>query len=292
MSASVTPWRRRRGIRFTQQIVFPETGQDVTSRSILFEPDTRETQMLRAALGPALLFQLHPRELAAPSAWMQEDAFPMDVAGHGLPTLLDEILGHDRDRFTAMEKEFCGLFPRYSRIVLEPARASYKVIRQEDGLEEHKMMPGKRLRFVQGASESYVSAAYVASGVLVVLAILALKHHPSHPGVLLIEEPENSIHPGLLGELVRLMREIAERAVKQERGTQVILASHSPYLLDHLEADEVTVFTRDPEGGVQTLHMSDSERVRWELKHFHLGEIWTHVGEDKLRALAEKGSAT
>ena len=216
----------------------------------------------------------------------------LDAAGHGLPTFLDEILARDRDRFTAMEKEFCRLFPRYSRIEVPPTKATYKMIRQDDGLTEYQTLPGKCLWFVAKKDAWRISAAQVSSGVLIVLAILALKHHPIRPSVLLIEEPENSIHPGLLGELIRLVREIAEGAVKKERGTQVILASHSPYLLDHLEPDEVTVFTRDPEKGVQTLHMSDSERVRWELKHFHLGEVWTHVGEEKLRELAETESAT
>jgi predicted ATPase len=290
-SATLKKWRSRSTTRFTQQIIFPENGQELIPKNILFEPDSREAKIERAKLGPALLFHFHPPELARPSAWVDEKAFPMDIAGHGLPTLLDEILGKDRDRFVAMEKEFCELFPRYSRIVLEPAKATYKVIRQEDGLVEYKTMPGKRLRLVARDDEWQVSAAHVSSGVLIVLAILAIKHQPSSPSVVLIEEPENSIHPGLLGELVRLVREISERSVKAQKGPQVILASHSPYLLDHLEAEEVTLFTREPNGATRTLRMSDSERVQHMLKHFHLGEVWTQDGEEKLMEMAAQSEA-
>ena len=48
----------------------------------------------------------------------------------------------------------------------------------------------------------------------------------------MIEEPENSIHPRLLETIVDLARKAP---------CQVIITTHSPYLLDHVKPEEVFV---------------------------------------------------
>jgi len=64
---------------------------------------------------------------------------------------------------------------------------------------------------------------------------------------------------------------------------QVILSTHSPYLLDHvrLPEDQVIVFARE-EDGRRTAHEADQARLKTFLDEFMLGEVWFNQGEEGL----------
>ncbi len=80
-------------------------------------------------------------------------------------------------------------------------------------------------------------------------------HLPTPPAVILIEEPENGIHPKRLQEIVRMLRTLVE----QSGHTQILMTSHSPYLLDEFQADEVTLCRKDEHGAIQTRRFSEIE---------------------------------
>ena len=62
----------------------------------------------------------------------------------------------------------------------------------------------------------------------------------SPPPVVLIEEPENGVHPGLLRWLIDLFEERASAG-------QFIFTSHSPYFIDMFDGfrDSVTLLRRE-----------------------------------------------
>ena len=64
---------------------------------------------------------------------------------------------------------------------------------------------------------------------------------------------------------------------------QVVLTTHSPYLLDqiNLETDQVLVF-RIQEDGTRTVQPVDEERLSKFLDEFMLGEVWYNRGESGL----------
>jgi predicted ATPase len=65
----------------------------------------------------------------------------------------------------------------------------------------------------------------MSDGTLRVVGLLAAVYQPDRPTVLVIEEPEATIHPGAIGSIMDLVRHAASR-------TQVIVTTHSPDLLD------------------------------------------------------------
>jgi predicted ATPase len=73
------------------------------------------------------------------------------------------------------------------------------------------------------------------------------------------------------------------RLTEAKEGPQVILSTHSPYLLDYLDLEKhgVLVFSRDPEGGC-TAREVDPERLKPFLTEFMLGEVWMNQGEQVL----------
>jgi len=67
-----------------------------------------------------------------------------------------------------------------------------------------------------------------------VSTIVAALLTPRPPDLMVLNEPENSLHPDLIGALSRLITLAAENS-------QVITVSHNTALVDELEADEICV---------------------------------------------------
>lgn len=89
----------------------------------------------------------------------------------------------------------------------------------------------------------------VSDGTILVLAFLVLQHQDPRPDILCIEEPERGLHPYLLGQIIDLLRDISQG--KHGPPTQIVLATQSAELLDHVQPHEVRFLERDAEGGVQ-----------------------------------------
>ncbi|MBN1964217.1 MAG: AAA family ATPase, partial [Anaerolineae bacterium] len=115
---------------------------------------------------------------------------------------------------------------------------------------------------------------FVSDGTVKMFAYLALLNDPYPPPLLCIEEPENGLHPQLLQVLVE---EFRLHSVQ----TQVFISSHSPHLVNYLEADELWLMDRDEKGYAQIKRATDTPGVQEFLNEgLPLGELWTskHLG--------------
>ncbi len=218
-----------------------------------------------------------PSLLALPVAPDSQVRYRMAPSGFGLARCLDDILGYDRERFSALEKRFTQIFPEVKSIMLKPEMA-YQEAYNPEQIDMLSKGHGKGLyfKFVDDGPE--VSASQVSDGLLLVLAYLAVLYLPEPPRVLLIEEPENGIHPKRLQDVLKILREL----VAEQSHVQVILTTHSPYVVDLFEPNEVTLCRKDNDGSISVRRLSDSKAVREQLDIFTLGEIWTGEGDDAL----------
>ena len=89
------------------------------------------------------------------------------------------------------------------------------------------------------------SASAISDGTLRFLALAILAEDPEAGGVLCFEEPENGIHPERLPSMDELMRDLAvdtDSAVGDGNVMrQIILATHSPYLLQLQEPSDILI---------------------------------------------------
>jgi predicted ATPase len=85
----------------------------------------------------------------------------------------------------------------------------------------------------------------VSDGILLFTALLAILHLPEPPQVILLEEPENGIHPRRLAEIVSLIRRLAE-----EKEVQFFITTHSPIILDQFQDAPECVLVFDKVDGV------------------------------------------
>ncbi len=110
----------------------------------------------------------------------------------------------------------------------------------------------------------------LSTGTLRVLALLATLRHPQPPPLVLIEEIENGLDPRSIHLLVEEIRTAVLTGV-----TQVVLTTHSPYLLDLLKLDQLVLVARD-ETGEPRFHRpaNDAKLANWS-REFAPGRLYT-----------------
>ncbi len=110
----------------------------------------------------------------------------------------------------------------------------------------------------------------LSTGTLRLLALLALLRHPKPPPLIVVEEIENGLDP----RSIHLIVEEIRNAVL-EGTTQVILTTHSPYLLDLLTLDHLVLVERDAKGQPCFRRPgNDASLTQWA-KDFAPGRLYT-----------------
>lgn len=189
--------------------------------------------------------------------------------GHSLAAVLDHILGEDRDAFAAIEDTLRRLVPTLQGLSLRTVMIDGK-------------SPAKALDFVlkDNGSKVRIPAAQASEGALLLTAFLALVYGDT-PEILLVEEPENGLHPRRLKAVLQLFRDISTGKVGN-RPRQVIVTTHNPILLNEVQPEEVRVVTRTLEGGTTVKNFDELPDIRRHLEEFGVGELWYLIGEEGL----------
>lgn len=237
-------------------------------------------RLVREAIRGVQYCRWNPRFLALPAAPDSARQFQLDPSGFGLALVLDDLLGYDRERFTSLENRFRKVFPEIKSIKLLREMGYRAPIDASKLIPVFNQSEGKGLHFEFGTTGRILPASQVSDGVLLILAYLTVLHLPEPPRLLLVEEPENGIHPKRIEEVLNLLREL----VREQGQTQVVMTTHSPYVLDLFKPEEVTLCRREADGATVAHGLAKSRTVREQLDIFSLGEIWTAEGEEKIIA--------
>jgi predicted ATPase len=253
-------------------------------RRQLRKPD-EELKLPRGMFGPASLYRFDPKVLAVPAVPNVARKFRMDPDGFGLATLLDDILGYDPELFLALRKTFCEIFPQFKAVRVETATAYYRQLGQQG---VHNLMPGQpgqtgKVILFETQWGGVVRARQASEGVLLFLAFLALVHLPTEhrPKLILLEEPERGVYPKKLEELIQALKKWVEAA--GETAPQIVMATHSPYVISFFQPEQVTFLSRAKGGGVRARPLRYAPHIYDRLAGgFYLGELWYNLTEEEL----------
>jgi energy-coupling factor transporter ATP-binding protein EcfA2 len=126
-----------------------------------------------------------------------------------------------------------------------------------------------------------VHASEVSDGTLIILGMLALIYaYPNSP-VFLCDDLDHGLHPKAQMELVRLLR----RLLQEFPNLQIIATSHSPFILNQMEWNEVRVTSLRDDGSAICARLEDHPEVeRWR-EAMTPGEFWSHIGDDWVKKL-------
>ena len=172
----------------------------------------------------------------------------MGERGDGLPAVYEAILSRDRAAFDQIEDGIRRHFPTVKGIWLPTLQRSTKAL---------------GVTLVDGTR---VHADQLSEGLLYWLAFAVLPHiDPT--AILLIKEPENGLHPSRIAEVMQVLREVSRRM-------QVIVATHSPLVVNELQSDEVTILTRDGKAGTRATRLDRTKHFTQRQQVYAPGELW------------------
>lgn len=113
------------------------------------------------------------------------------------------------------------------------------------------------------------SLARASFGTIRAIALFAMLHDPAPPRLTCLEEIDHGFHPHALDRIVERLREASKR-------TQIIVATHSPALVNRVEPSELIIFERDANTGATRIVELDPAQARKmeEESGYRMGELW------------------
>ena len=170
----------------------------------------------------------------------------------------------NRRKQEELVSEFCALVPMFSDVDHKPTSGGNHTLVFQDRWSGTAFGPHE-----------------VSDGTMLVLAYLLAQHQEMQVDLLAIEEPERGLHPYLLGELVGLFRKMAQGEVGR-KPVQIVLATHSAEILDHLKPEEVRFLSRSQQDGEVGIETISGEEPNWQqaFREYQgsLGNLWLAGG--------------
>jgi predicted ATPase len=207
-----------------------------------------------------LRLQLDIQQLRLPNLLARGNRLAFN--GSNLANLLKTLT---RQQQAALSQQFCHLVPMFADLDTEPYANGQHGLRFQD----------------RWNTSVWYSPDEVSDGTLLVAAFLTLQYQPAPIDLVAIEEPERGLHPYLVGEVVKLLRNLATGAIGP-RPIQVVLATQSAELLEHVEPEEVRFLDRRPEDGSVQVTRIDTTSPDWQatFKEYvgSLGSAWLSGG--------------
>jgi predicted ATPase len=191
-------------------------------------------------------------------------ASPLSLAGRGanIASLYDAVRDRSVERFIAISSQVTNFFPSVKTLGLRATG------------------PGEKVLAATLVDGNEVLSKDMSEGLLYYLAY-AILGELSRPAVYLVEEPENGLHPSRIADIVKMLRAIAE---DPENPVQVIMATHSPLVVNELRPEEVTVVTRDPVTGTKLRSILETPHFEKRSQVYALGELWLSYADGKTEA--------
>lgn len=198
----------------------------------------------------------------------------LSPTGDNLPNVIQYLKEQHPDRLNEVLETLSRRIPR-----LEQVNAD--------------VMPDGRLllQIKDAPFEQPILARFASDGTLKLLAYLTIFYDPDPAQLIGVEEPENYLHPRLLPELAEECRQATAR-------TQLLVSSHSPFLVNALRPEEVWVLYRDENGFTRARRAAEMRGIRefvaegallghlWLEGRFEVGDPLTHSGGPKVTAHA------
>ncbi len=169
--------------------------------------------------------------------------------GEDLVSCLFNLRETDHDRFGLIEDTLQAAFPGFERLDFPPVAAGTLAMTWRDRRFSKPM-------FMHQLSE----------GILRFLWLSTLLHAKDLPSVVLLDEPEVSLHPELLSLLAEMLRSAAHRS-------QIIVATHSDRLIRFLTPEEIVVVDSGEKGEAVPTRADTLDLTKW-LGDYTLDQLW------------------
>ncbi|MCC6823109.1 MAG: AAA family ATPase [Verrucomicrobia subdivision 3 bacterium] len=207
-----------------------------------------------------MFLSLNPHEIGLPRRRPESKAEePLLKSGANLADILKTFLDQDQAGFDAMIEDLQYILPYAANVRPDITK----------DLVETRSLIQLTERF-QSRRNVALPGWVLSSGSLRLLALLAALRHPNGPSVLFIEELENGLDPRAIGFVIDEIRSAVTSGEKQ-----VILTTHSPYLLDKLALEHIVTVERSDGGPPVFRRPAQEEELRQWAEQFAPGSLYS-----------------
>ncbi len=112
-----------------------------------------------------------------------------------------------------------------------------------------------------------VGAQHISDGSLRYLLLLTIFLNPENGNLLCIDEPEIGLHPDMTNTIAQAIKDTTLN------GAQIIIATHSPLLLNSFELNEILIFEKDNDNSSIVSRKSEEDFEDWD-EDFLVGQMW------------------
>jgi len=184
----------------------------------------------------------------------QPEAGPQErlsKSGDNLPNVIQYLKEQHPDRLEHIFRVLRERIPRLENVISE------------------QMPNGNLLLQIKDAPfDQPILAKFASDGTMKMLSYLTVLNDPEPPHFIGLEEPENFLHPRLLPELAEVCREASDNS-------QLLITSHSPFLLNAMKPKEVRILYRDEHGFTQAQQASEIQGIPEQIEQGgKLGDLW------------------
>ena len=180
-------------------------------------------------------------------------AHTLSEDGANLPLVIQQLLRDSRQRERLL-RLVQSVLPHIQQLNTTMVGGQHVQIQVQEAYHERRAIP----------------AILLSDGTVEVVALVVALFFTRFPkGLVILEEPDRNLHPGLMGALMELFRDATER-------NQLLITTHNPELLRHAELDELVLIERDSDGNSTIKRPADQEGVKIFLEE-KLGLDYLHT---------------
>ena len=181
--------------------------------------ERRALRALAAFIEGMVVLRLSPTMMRFESSLERAEGRLLDEEGTLLPSLLSSF--SDEQRRWVRERVSRAL-PNVGDLKVEKTDRAHGYV-----------VASEKMKWKGGTRKLDLPSWMLSEGTRRITALFALLAASPRPSLLIVEEIENGLDPWTLEIVFQELREAAAE------GTQVILTTHSPFLLDHVRVEEV-----------------------------------------------------
>lgn len=216
---------------------------------------------LASVVGSVGAYSLQPEKVADAA---HSDDIDARVAADGTNTavvLASMILGKDLN-FERIEAATRRLIPSVEKI---------KIVRAELRNPRTSKTGDKIMFDFRGAPN--VPAHAASRGTLILVSLLTILYSPNRPRIVLLDDLDHALHPRAQMDTVRLLRELT--ALPEFADLQIIATTHSPYVLDMVDPEDVYAFAMRDDGTSASKRLSEHPDAAKMKGILGPGQLWS-----------------
>lgn len=209
---------------------------------------------LRSAIRDWRFYELVPSFMRRPNP-MAAAEFLQEGGENLSQWLLNLQTKYYPDSFARIQEVLRDALPQVSGLFTSPTQQSTVAVGSH---EKHLTRP--------------VTLSQMSAGELAFIAFLSLIYAPPDrtAGLYCIEDLENYLHPNLIVTLLEVLRQTQEEWERTKRGTQIVMTTHSPLVVDKMKLNEI-IFVERREGATVCSRPSGKSHLQKLLQDEEVG---------------------